>query len=137
MSSQLVLATRLAIDTFFSVYSPLVVNLQLPDGNFGKPYDNYYRLGVISAEGELLRIDLGHGLSLEVAPTGYEFSDDFTTLAITGRNIRIYADDLNRRYEYGPIVFEVDPWYSEVTDARDRGLSSLRDAASAGNATDR
>ncbi|GAC55189.1 MULTISPECIES: hypothetical protein [Gordonia] len=133
MSLQLILATRTAVETFFSVYSSFVINLQLPDGNFGKPYDYYYKLGEIRCDGVQVQIPLGDGILMELSPLEYEFSEELSALMITGRHIRIHSSLLDRRYEYGRITFEVDTHFPEVATARDAGSSALRKAAVAAN----
>uniref|UniRef100_UPI000ACF1FFC hypothetical protein n=1 Tax=Gordonia sp. HS-NH1 TaxID=1435068 RepID=UPI000ACF1FFC len=64
-------SARRAIETFFGIHASSVITLRLPDGYFGKPYDNYYTLENTDTHGPRIEIGLGYGLTLTLIPTDF------------------------------------------------------------------
>lgn len=130
MTMTLADAARAAIECFFSAYKSVVINMKLPDGNFGKPFDNYYKLESVDTDDRQVNVDLGYGLVLHATPKSVAFGHGFFDLKIDASNILLESGDLRLRYDSGIVTFEVYSDDSSSIDARDAALSNLEDAAS-------
>lgn len=71
-----------AIETFFDVYRNVVGNLRLPDGNVGRPYDNYYALRQIATAAGSVRVEHEAGLDLEMTPVRFDFATGLNTASV-------------------------------------------------------
>ncbi|MBN0975331.1 MULTISPECIES: hypothetical protein [Gordonia] len=130
MTMTLADAAKRAIESFFSAYESVVINMKLPDGNFGKPFDNYYKLESVDTDNNQVNVGLGYGLVLHLTPTGIAFGHGFFDLKVVASNILLESEDLRLRYDSGIVTFEVYPDDSSSIGARDAALSTLEDAAS-------
>lgn len=123
-------ATKTAIETFFSTYNSVVINMKLPDGNFGKPFDNYYKLESVGIDDSQLNVHLGYGLVLHVTPMNFAFGPEYFDLKLDSKDILLESEGLRLRYDSGVVTFEVYPDDSSSIDARDAALPALKHAAS-------
>ena len=123
-------ATKTAIETFFSTYNSVVINMKLPDGNFGKPFDNYYKLESVDLDNGRLNVGLGYGLTLHLTPMGFAFGPEFFELRIESRDVLLKSEGLRLRYDSGVVIFEVYPDDSSSIGARNAALPALKHAAS-------
>lgn len=123
-------AAKTAIETFFSTYNSVVINMKLPDGNFGRPFDNYYKLESVDIDNGQLNVGLGYGLVLHVTPMGFTFGPEFFDLELDSRDILLESEGLRLRYDSGVVTFEVYPNDSSSIDARNATLHALKHAAS-------
>ena len=108
MTSVLAEDAAAALKLYFRIYEPVTgINLRFPDGNFGKPFDNYYSLEYTRVSGNRLDAGLGWGLFISMEPRSFTVSADYFTLSIIGAGIMVGGSDWSRRYDLGPITFEV------------------------------
>lgn len=81
--------------------------MKLPDGYFGKPYDNYYTLEHADTHGPRIDIGLGYGLILTMEPTAFRLDDRGLTLKVAGHRILLESQEVRFRYDSGNVTFEV------------------------------
>lgn len=119
MTSNIAADAAAALKLFFRTYEPVTgINLLFPDGNYGKPYDNYYSIDYACISGDRLDAGLGWGLYFSLNPRYFSVSDDCFTLSITGSGIIVGGSSWSRRYDFGPVTFEVFSRSPNAVEAR-------------------
>jgi hypothetical protein len=114
-----------AIQTIFSVYQDgTVIGLVLPDGWYGRPWDNYYELEHVASVGGVVEAGLGHGWKISFRPAGVSTPSVYELL-LYGEDIRMDSVDDSRRYDRGEVRFVVSNSSTVVDRIADTAASDL------------
>ena len=103
----------LAVSTFFEAYRGVApIGLILPDGWFGKPWDEILTLqGAEFATPRRFAVDFGWQRTLALDLVGFLVTRDLSELVFEGENISFRAGSSERSFKQGTTKLVVSDYY--------------------------